>query len=160
MWNLLYRRLDGSFVILTDNNWPYHVVPTDPLFAEVARAARNIDVPLEPEPVQEGVENPPPPSPPLAVPDIISRRQLLIALAQAGLITEAEALAAARTGDVPAAIDAVFAQLPGEQALAARITWATMTRVERSHPLVQAIINAQLATAEQMDALFQTAAAL
>jgi hypothetical protein len=103
----------------------------------------------------EALRNAPPP-----VPSAISRRQLLIALAQAGLITEAEALAAARTGEVPAAIDAVFSALPKEQALAARITWATMTVVERNHPLIQAVINANLATAEQVDALFRAAAEL
>jgi hypothetical protein len=103
----------------------------------------------------EALRNAPPP-----VPDAISRRQLLIALAQAKLITEAEALAAAKTGEVPAAIDAVFAALPKDQALAAQITWATMTVVERAHPLVQALIDARVATAEQVDALFQAAAKL
>jgi hypothetical protein len=101
------------------------------------------------------VRNAPPP-----VPSAISRRQLLIALTAAGLITKAEALAAAKTGDVPAAIDTVFAKLPPEQTLAARITWATMTQVERDHPLVQAIIDAQIASAEQVDALFRAAAKL
>jgi hypothetical protein len=103
----------------------------------------------------EALRNAPPP-----VPETVSRRQLLIALAAAGLITEAEALAAARTGEVPAAIDAVFAALPKEQALAARITWATMTVVERDHPLIQAVIDAKIVTAEQVDALFQAAAKL
>jgi hypothetical protein len=103
----------------------------------------------------EALRNAPPP-----VPSTISRRQLLIALAQAGLISEAEALAAAKTGEVPAAIDAVFGALPKEQALAARITWATMTVVERDHPLIQAVIDAKLATAEQVDALFRAAAEL
>jgi hypothetical protein len=103
----------------------------------------------------EALRNAPPP-----VPDAISRRQLLIALTAAGLITEAEALAAAKTGKVPAAIDAVFAALPKDQALAARITWATMTVVERDHPLIQAVIDAKIATAEQVDALFQAAAEL
>jgi hypothetical protein len=103
----------------------------------------------------EALRNAPPP-----VPASISRRQFLIALTQAGLITDAEALAAARTGEVPAAIDAVFARLPPQQALAARITWATMTVIERDHPLVQAAIDAKLTTAEQVDALFQTAVEL
>jgi hypothetical protein len=103
----------------------------------------------------EAVRNAPPP-----VPSAISRRQFLIALMQAGLITDAEALAAAKTGEVPAAIDAVFARLPPEQALAARITWATMTAVERDHPLIQAVIDAKIATAEQADALFRQAAEL
>jgi phenylpyruvate tautomerase PptA (4-oxalocrotonate tautomerase family) len=91
------------------------------------------------------------------VPAAISRRQLLIALAKAKLITEAEALAAAKTGEVPAVINTVFTALPKEQALAARITWATMTVVERDHPLIQAVIDAKIATPEQIDALFRTA---
>jgi hypothetical protein len=103
----------------------------------------------------EAAQASPPP-----VPRRVTRRQLLIALVAAGLITEAEALAAAKTGEVPAVIDAVFGKLPKEQALAARITWATMTTVERDHPLVRAIIDAQIATAEQVDALFRTAAQL
>jgi hypothetical protein len=103
----------------------------------------------------EALRNAPPP-----VPTVISRRQLLIALANAKLITEAEALAAAKTGEVPAAIDAVFAALPKEQALAARITWATMTVVERDHPLIQAVIDAKIVTAERADALFRQAAEL
>jgi hypothetical protein len=159
MWRLLYRRPDGSFIIETQNKWPYHVVPDDPLFAEVAQAALNVDVPLEPAPVPEMPENTPPSWPP-PVPHVISRRQLLIALVAAGLITEAEALAAAKTGEVPAAIDAFFATLPPAQQIAARITWATMTQVERHHPLVQGVIDANLATAEQVDALFRTAATL
>jgi len=103
----------------------------------------------------EALRNAPPP-----VPAAISRRQLLIALAQAKLITEAEALAAARTGEVPAVISKVFAALPKDQALAAQITWATMTVVERDHPLIQAVIHAKIATPEQIDALFREAATL
>jgi hypothetical protein len=103
----------------------------------------------------EALRNAPPP-----VPAAISRRQLLIALAQAKLVTEAEALAAAKTGEVPAVINQVFAALPKDQALAAQITWATMTVVERNHPLIQAVINAELATAEQVNTLFREAAKL
>jgi hypothetical protein len=103
----------------------------------------------------EALRNAPPP-----VPNVISRRQLLIALTAAGLITEAEALAAAQTGAVPAAIDAFFSTLPPAQQTSARITWATMTQVERHHPLVQGVIDANLATAEQVDELFRAAAQL
>jgi len=150
-WRLLHRRSDGTFVIETEQGWPYHVTADDPLFAEVARAAQGKDLP--PEPVLS-VEAPP------AQPRVISRRQLILALHGAGLITAEEALAAAKTGDVPAAIDAVFAQLPPDQALAARVTWASMTEVRRDHPLIEAVIAAGLATAEQVDALFRTAASL
>jgi hypothetical protein len=100
----------------------------------------------------EALRNAPPP-----VPNVITRRQLLIALAQAKLITEAEALAAAKTGEVPAVINKVFTALPKEQALAAQITWAAMTVVERDHPLIQAVIDAKIATPEQIDALFRAA---
>lgn len=98
-----------------------------------------------------------PPQIPAVVPSTITRRQLLIVMAGVGLITGEEALAAATTGAVPAAIDAVFADLPTDQALTARITWATMSVAERDHPLVDALILAGLATAEQVDALFAAA---
>jgi hypothetical protein len=133
--------------------------PSTPILVQSIDAATKAGIVRPATPEEEAailaVRNAPPP-----VPTSISRRQLLITLVTAGLITEAEALAAAKTGDVPAAIDTVFAKLPQEQALAARITWATMTQVERDHPLVQAIIAAQIATAEQVDALFRAAAQL
>jgi hypothetical protein len=101
----------------------------------------------------------PPPEVPV-VPATITRRQLLLALTAAGLITGEEALAAATTGAVPAQIDAVFADLPEAEALAARITWATMSVAERAHPLILAMINAGLATPAEVDALFVAGAAL
>jgi hypothetical protein len=100
---------------------------------------------------------PPPPVPP-PVPDVISRRQLLIALAAAGFISAEEALAAAQTGAVPTAIMGIFDLLPAGQALAARITWATMTEVYREDPLIHAIVAAGVASAEQVDELFRMAA--
>lgn len=94
------------------------------------------------------------------VPQTITRRQLLIVMAGVGLITGEEALAAAMTGAVPASIDAVFVQMPPDQALAARITWATMSVAERDHPLIAALVAAKLATAAEVDALFTSAATL
>lgn len=102
----------------------------------------------------------PPPPAPSPLPDVISRRQLLIALAAAGFISAEEALAAAQTGAVPAAIGAIFGLLPAEQALAARITWATMTEVYREDPLIGAIVAAGVASAEQVDELFCAAASV
>ncbi|MFN7634739.1 MAG: hypothetical protein ACK5PI_08500, partial [Acetobacteraceae bacterium] len=55
---------------------------------------------------------PPPPRVAPPVPEVISQRQLLIALAAAGFISAEEALAAARTGAVPAAIAGLFDLLP------------------------------------------------
>jgi hypothetical protein len=143
--------IKAKAVEMQDSNTPTLVQSIDAVTGEViVRPATP-----EEEAAVLAVRNAPP-----LVPGAISRRQLLIALVATGLITEVEALAAAKTGDVPAAIDTVFSKLPPEQTLAARITWATMTQVERDHPLVQAIIDAQIASAEQVDALFRAAAQL
>jgi hypothetical protein len=56
----------------------------------------------------------------------LTARQLFIGLATAGFITEEEAVEAARTGALPAAVEAAIAGLPAEAQLAARITWARM----------------------------------
>jgi hypothetical protein len=108
--------------------------------------------------VWDGVAFLPPAPGPVPVPGVITRRQLLIALAAAGFISAEEALAAAQAGAVPAAIAGIFDLLPAGQALAARITWATMTEVYREDPLIGAIVAAGVATAEQVDALFRAAA--
>jgi hypothetical protein len=94
------------------------------------------------------------------VPPAITRRQLLLGLQADDVITDAEALAAAQTGAVPAAIESVFANLPATEATAARITWATMSVAERAHPLIAAIIDANLASAAQIDDAFRRWAAL
>lgn len=90
----------------------------------------------------------------------ITRRQFLISAASAGLLTAAEAEAAATSGAIPAAIEAVFNTLPNAQALAARITWATMTKIERGEPLVDAAAAAFGLTPEQVDAFFLSAASI
>jgi hypothetical protein len=100
----------------------------------------------------------PPPAPP--APIILTNRQLFAALALTGFITEAEALAAGRAGAVPAAIDSVFASLPAQDAFLARLTWATMREVPRDHPLISAMIAANLATSEQVDGIFTLGASL
>ena len=98
----------------------------------------------------------PPPPPPV----VITNRQLFAALALTGFITEAEALAAGRTGAVPAAIDNVFAELPAQEAFLARLTWATMREASRDHALISALVAANLATDGQVDAIFALGAAL
>jgi hypothetical protein len=96
---------------------------------------------------------------PLA-PIVLTNRQLFAALALTGFITQAEALAAGRTGAVPAAIDDVFAELPAQDAFLARLTWATMREVPRTHPLIGAMVAAGLAAGEQVDAIFALGASL
>ncbi len=148
MWNLLHRRDDGSFVI-DFNGHPYHVTQSDPRVAEVLATAEGVGLPPEPMP------EPVPPAP-----ITLTNRQLFAALALTGFITEAEALAAGRTGAVPALVDAVFASLPAQDAFLARLTWATMRDVPRNHPLIGAMIAANLATSEQVDGIFALGASL
>lgn len=102
-------------------------------------------------------------APPVVVhlpPTAVSRRQLLLALVAAELISGEEALAAATTGAVPAVIDAVFGALPEADALAARITWATMSVVERSHPLIASVGAALGLSEHDIDAAWSAAAGL
>jgi hypothetical protein len=149
MWTLLHRRNDDTFVIrLTATGWDYHVTADDPLFPAVAAAAEGADLP--PEPVPE----------PLPPPIVLTNRQLFAALALSGFITWEEALAAGRIGSVPKAIDDVFAELPEQAANLARLTWATMREVSRDHSLIAAMITANLATAEQVDAIFTLGASI
>jgi len=103
---------------------------------------------------------PPPAAPEPPPPIILTNRQLFAALALTGFITEAEALAAGRTGAVPAAIDAVFGVLPEQGPFLARLTWATMREVPQDHQLINMMIGANLATAQQVDAIFALGASI
>ncbi|WP_203075697.1 hypothetical protein [Falsiroseomonas ponticola] len=99
-------------------------------------------------------------APPLPVPTTVSFRQLILGLLGSGFLTAEQALAAAETRARPAQLEAIVATLPDDAALAARITWATMSEARRSDPLVTALITAGHATAAQVDELFRRAAGL
>jgi hypothetical protein len=111
-------------------------------------------VPLSPE--ELAALPPPAPAPPIA----LTKRQLLAALEMTKFINKEEALAAGRFGTVPVAIDDVFAELPEQDAFLARLTWATMREVSRDHTLIGMMIDANLATAEQVDAIFALGASI
>lgn len=72
---------------------------------------------------------------PIAMPTI-SDRQFFQALAMQGLISQAEALAAVKTGDVPAAMQAVIDALPEEQRFATTMLLSGATTFEFGNPLV------------------------
>jgi len=97
---------------------------------------------------------------PAPVPASVSRRQLLLALTQMQLITGEEALAAATTGAVPAAVQAVFDNMEPADKLAAQITWASMSVAERDNPLVAALAAANGMTSAEVDDFFRLAAGL
>ena len=88
----------------------------------------------------------------------LTPRQLFIGLATAGFISEAEAIAAAAGGAMPAAVEAAIAPLPPEAQLAARITWARMTLVNRTDPLVALLAASQGLGEAELDAFFETCA--
>jgi hypothetical protein len=88
----------------------------------------------------------------------VSRRQMILALARAGIISEPEAIAAAATGALPAALESALATLPASAAFEARVTWASMTEVERLHPLVDMLASSRGMQPTEVDQLFDLAA--
>jgi hypothetical protein len=149
MWTLLHRRADGSFVIRRDG-YPYHVIESDPLFAEVAAAAEGVDLPPEPQP------EPPPPQP---VTDV-SFWQFMLAAASLNIITLAEAEAAVDTRAMPALFAATLDTLPEPQRTMARIKFKGITRVVRSDDLFALMVSTGAATDEQIDGVFAVAATI
>lgn len=94
------------------------------------------------------------------VPQSISRRQFLLALLGAKFITPAEALAAVTDGAVPANLAKLLGGLSEPDALAVRITWASMTVAERDNPIIAMLVGSGLVTEAQVDALFVAGAEL
>lgn len=94
-------------------------------------------------------------NPPTPVSTSITRRQLLIGLKNAELISAQEAIAAATAGAVPKAIQAIFDALPTQAARDdATITWASMSVVERAHPLVAMVGQANDMSEWEIDEFF------
>jgi len=75
------------------------------------------------------------------------------------MITSDEALAMTKDGTPPAAVSAVFAQMPADQALLAQIDFAAIAYY-RDNPLITTMMQASGMTAEQIDQFFIAAAQL
>lgn len=84
----------------------------------------------------------------------ISPRQLMIGLAEEGLITEEEAIAYAENRAEPAQVTQLINSLPEEQRFRARMTWKTMIMVERANPLVDGLATIAGKTSEEVNELF------
>lgn len=93
---------------------------------------------------------------PVVVPDRISDRQFFQTLAEPPfeLITQAEALAAVKTGTVPAALIALMAGLPPEAQFSTEMLLSGAIEFRRHHPLVEAFGTAFGWTSEQIDAFW------
>ena len=90
---------------------------------------------------------------PAPVPQIISDRQFYQGLAIEGLISQDEALAAVKTGTLPAAIEALVDALPGAQQFPARMLLSGATQFDRAHPLTATLstLHSPPFTAAQLD---------
>lgn len=86
------------------------------------------------------------------VPEEISRRQFFQQLAVAGIITNAEALAAMKSGAVPQALQAIIDALPTEQdRFNAEMLVVGADTFYRTHPLTETVRLAMQWTEEQRD---------
>ena len=71
------------------------------------------------------------------VPQVISDRQFFQLLANRGIITAEEALAAVGPGIIPAQLEIFVGLLPEQDRFAARMVLSGATEFDRTHPLVQ-----------------------
>lgn len=100
-----------------------------------------------------------PPPPP--VPQIISDRQFFQQAAISGLITQAEALAAVKTGDIPATLQAIVDSITDvNEKFAAEMLLSGATTFDRLHPLTEVVRVSLGWTPEQIDQFFTSAAQL
>jgi hypothetical protein len=102
----------------------------------------------------------PPPAPPPPPPRDVSFWQFMMAAWKLNFITHAEALAAVRQRIMPPAFAQAIADLPTEAKLAAELKFAGITRMLRSDPLFGLVVEANIATDEQIDGVFAVAAAI
>lgn len=106
----------------------------------------------------EACDPPPPPPPP--PPTDVSFWQFMMAAWKLNFITHAEALAAVRQRIMPPAFADAIAGLPAEAKLAAELKFAGITRMLRSDPLFGLVVEANIATDEQIDGVFAVAATI
>jgi hypothetical protein len=99
--------------------------------------------------------NPPPP-----VPVSISDRQFFQQLAAQDIISQDEALAAVRTGAIPAPLQQLISAMPADQQFAATMIVSGATTFERNHPLTVTIGTSYGWSSSQIDDFFRSAAAL
>jgi hypothetical protein len=102
----------------------------------------------------------PVPDPVDPVPDEISRRQFFQELAISSLITQAEALAAVKTREIPAAMMAFISALDPSQQFDAQMLITGADSFRRSHLLVDSFGAAQGMSAAQIDDLWRRASLL
>lgn len=149
-----WRNAHHTILALIDETGHVIIVePGHPLWLEAS--ARPDIVPYSPPADPEA----PPEDPRAAIPPL-TRRQVFIALHRLGLISATEAVAAAATGTVPAALEPMFAALPEPDQTDARVTFAAFQMAYRLDPMTAMIAGAAGMTEEQIDAIWTGFAAV
>ena len=143
----------GLTALIEESGHVVIVEPGHPLWASAS--ARPDIAPFAQEPVPE-----PGPEDMRALIPPLTRRQVFIALHRLGLISAAEAVAAASTGAVPAALEPVFAALPEPEQTDARVTFAAFQMAYRLDPMTAMIAAASGMTDPQIDAIWTDFAAV
>lgn len=83
----------------------------------------------------------------------LSRRQFCIAAYRAGLLSEADAIAAAK-GEWPASFEAALVGLPDNVVTEAKIEWAAVSEILRSAPLLETVRQSAGITEDVLDTMF------
>jgi hypothetical protein len=104
------------------------------------------------------VDPPAPEEPFVPVPEIITKRQFLIQLVRSGMVAPGEASTLA--AQPPSLMNAVLDGMPEADALEARLSWASMTQVERYSPLTLAASASAGTTEAQLDDFFRAASVI
>ena len=152
-----YLTVEDSGRIRTSSPDPSRLIPDGLRVVRIAGTVANADLEGKRIDLETGALSDPPP----AVPAMISDRQFFQQLAAEGLITQAEALAAVRTGDLPVALRNIVDSISDpQQRFAAEMLLSGATDIQRSHPLTDAIGAATGRTSAQIDDFFRAAAAL
>jgi hypothetical protein len=107
---------------------------------------------------RETVEDPP--APPPAPPEMISDRQFAHGLAKHDIITQAEALAFVKTGEIPAALGTIVSNLPESQRFDAEMMLSGSVEFHLHHPFTIEIAEAYGWTPEETAAFWTYCASL
>ncbi len=143
-----WRNAERTILALTDVTG--HVVIVEPGHTLWPKASKKPDIaPFAPEPVPD----PPPEDLQAAIPPL-TRRQVFIALHRLGLFSAEEAIAAAATGVVPAALEPTFAALPEPDQTDARVTFAAFQMAYRIDPMTAMIARAAGLSEDDIDAIW------
>ena len=95
------------------------------------------------------------------VPPVVSDRQFFHACARLGLVSQSEALAAVKTGDIPPELQAIVDAIPDpDERFDAEMFLSGAVEFRRDHPLTEAVRLARSMTHTQVDDLFRLAGSL